>query len=507
MEHEEESKWKLLPGILIILTTIIPATIGVMFFHSDNQVQQPPPDELDYTSPPPVPEFSPPTEPPPMKNTTPPENPPPPQNFTYNMSSVANFIAIDTTNAPQVGWRFKGFDRYASTGFTVSKDASSELSSFRENSGTSEYVQVLALNLSSGETNPLVYLQKPGEERPLAENFQIETPEVESAPQMYISDITDDLGANVDTEQQVFNLSYHVFLNYIDRNIAKTSSASIADTKSALTSELQEYFLQLPGGRSNYLAEHPAVNRLANEAEVDESASVYEQVQALGNIFTLEYTVNNATAPEGSDMVSWFVNNKGGTPIHFSTSLALLMRVYGIPSRMVVGYLGGSINQEEGITVLSQQSMGTWVEVYDASLGWTPYSAWLHFMGLRYRNIVNCGLAVGMTANAPHETDGVKWAYSNETFSLSVTITGDGLSPLLGHNVTFYDTNESTPLGNVPFTWLVEGESLIATLRTSFQAYIDDLSNDDYGLHIFRAQLKARNLFAAIALVRRTTIE
>lgn len=55
---------------------------------------------------------------------------------------------------------------------------------------------------------------------------------------------------------------------------------------------------------------------------------------------------------------------------HFATSFALLMRIAGIPSRIVLGYLGGEVNPIGGNIIVRQSDAHAWVEVWLKGKGW-----------------------------------------------------------------------------------------------------------------------------------------
>ncbi|ADC63983.1 transglutaminase TgpA family protein [Allochromatium vinosum] len=55
---------------------------------------------------------------------------------------------------------------------------------------------------------------------------------------------------------------------------------------------------------------------------------------------------------------------------HYASSFALLMRIAGIPSRIVLGYLGGETNEFGGYTIVRQSDAHAWVEVLIAGRGW-----------------------------------------------------------------------------------------------------------------------------------------
>jgi hypothetical protein len=55
---------------------------------------------------------------------------------------------------------------------------------------------------------------------------------------------------------------------------------------------------------------------------------------------------------------------------HYASSFALLMRIAGIPARIVLGYLGGEYNGLGGYLLVRQSDAHAWVEVWLDGKGW-----------------------------------------------------------------------------------------------------------------------------------------
>jgi transglutaminase-like putative cysteine protease len=55
---------------------------------------------------------------------------------------------------------------------------------------------------------------------------------------------------------------------------------------------------------------------------------------------------------------------------HYASSFALLMRIAGIPSRIVLGYLGGEYNALGGYLIVRQSDAHAWTEVWMEGKGW-----------------------------------------------------------------------------------------------------------------------------------------
>ncbi len=62
---------------------------------------------------------------------------------------------------------------------------------------------------------------------------------------------------------------------------------------------------------------------------------------------------------------------KSGFCEHYAAGFATLMRIAGIPSRVVVGYLGGQFNQYGNYLVVRQSDAHAWCEVWLPESGWT----------------------------------------------------------------------------------------------------------------------------------------
>jgi transglutaminase-like putative cysteine protease len=93
---------------------------------------------------------------------------------------------------------------------------------------------------------------------------------------------------------------------------------------------------------------------------------------------------------------------------HYASSFALLMRVAGIPARIVLGYLGGEVNPIGGYLILRQSDAHAWVEVWLAGKGWTRVDPTAAIASARVerRGLLE-GLASGMPVRLRLEDAGV----------------------------------------------------------------------------------------------------
>lgn len=88
------------------------------------------------------------------------------------------------------------------------------------------------------------------------------------------------------------------------------------------------------------------------------------------------YNLDIAEFPPGADTVDYFLFRQPrheGYCEHFATTLAILARTLGIPTRLVTGYLPGSYNPFTGFYEVKTSEAHAWVEAYFLGVGWVPF--------------------------------------------------------------------------------------------------------------------------------------
>lgn len=69
-------------------------------------------------------------------------------------------------------------------------------------------------------------------------------------------------------------------------------------------------------------------------------------------------------APGRSESLEEFFTRKIGLCSHYASATALILRIKGIPARLVSGFMGGSFNEFAGFYALSQNDAHVWVEAW-----------------------------------------------------------------------------------------------------------------------------------------------
>lgn len=82
------------------------------------------------------------------------------------------------------------------------------------------------------------------------------------------------------------------------------------------------------------------------------------------------YSVDTPYPPEGSDFVTWFMTeSRTGFCVHYATTAAVLLRMVGIPTRYVTGYMVANDTNGSSSQV-SMQNAHAWIEFFDPGYGW-----------------------------------------------------------------------------------------------------------------------------------------
>ena len=132
-----------------------------------------------------------------------------------------------------------------------------------------------------------------------------------------------------------------------------------------------EKFLQLPANRPEILPE------TAQKIQTDyDPQTPYDAARAIERylIYDGGFTYNiNVDYDRADKAIEEFLGEgKQGFCTQFATSMALLAREMGIPSRVVYGATSGD-EVEPGEYLVTGRDMHTWVELYFPGVGWYPF--------------------------------------------------------------------------------------------------------------------------------------
>ncbi|NSW54995.1 MAG: transglutaminase domain-containing protein [Armatimonadetes bacterium] len=86
------------------------------------------------------------------------------------------------------------------------------------------------------------------------------------------------------------------------------------------------------------------------------------------------YTLDVPFTPVGRDRVVYFVkSSRRGACDLFSSAMALMCRLAGIPARVATGFNRGEWSAQDQAIIVRGSDAHAWVEVYFGELGWVPF--------------------------------------------------------------------------------------------------------------------------------------
>ncbi|MDR7300588.1 transglutaminase TgpA family protein [Haloactinomyces albus] len=107
-----------------------------------------------------------------------------------------------------------------------------------------------------------------------------------------------------------------------------------------------------------------------------EADTAFDKAVALNRYFTdpdngFTYDEQTAPASSSSALADFLLRGKRGYCEQFASSMAVLLRAVGIPSRVAVGFTSG--HQEGDSRVITTEDAHAWVEAYFPGVGWATF--------------------------------------------------------------------------------------------------------------------------------------
>ena len=113
---------------------------------------------------------------------------------------------------------------------------------------------------------------------------------------------------------------------------------------------------------------------LAFELTADQ-LTAFDQAKAIETYLrTFPYTLELPAPPLNRDVADYFLFElQKGYCDYYTTAMAVLARAAGLPTRVVIGYAGGTYDPEEDRYLVTEAEAHTWPEIYFPEVGWIPF--------------------------------------------------------------------------------------------------------------------------------------
>ncbi|HPU12229.1 MAG TPA: DUF3488 and transglutaminase-like domain-containing protein [Aeromicrobium sp.] len=126
------------------------------------------------------------------------------------------------------------------------------------------------------------------------------------------------------------------------------------------------------------------VESLAQE-HAGQKSNDYDRMLALQNwmrdsfTYSVEAPVKEGYDGNGLGVMGEFLTRKSGYCVHFASTLAVMGRVLGVPTRVAVGYAPGAVisrNAKTGTVYgVNSNDLHAWTEAYFSGIGWVGFDA------------------------------------------------------------------------------------------------------------------------------------
>lgn len=172
----------------------------------------------------------------------------------------------------------------------------------------------------------------------------------------------------VDVENNVQNL---------DNGRIASEYGGYSDLAEPTAQELREASGVMPAGMGRYLNADGLDPRIAELAQqvAGRAATPYAKAAALQRYLSsrYSYTLDLGTEKPADPIANFLFVRKRGHCEYFASSLAIMLRQVGVPSRIVTGFRGGEYNSVSGSYIIRGSDAHSWVEAYIPGAGWTTF--------------------------------------------------------------------------------------------------------------------------------------
>lgn len=132
-----------------------------------------------------------------------------------------------------------------------------------------------------------------------------------------------------------------------------------------------------PAARLEYLDLPPLDPRIADlaRAVTEGEASPEGRAQALEKYLRRHYayTTKSPAGLAGDPLADFLFRRRQGHCEHFASAMAVMLRLVGIPSRVVTGFQSGVLNPVSGWQVIRTSDAHSWVEARMPGRGWVTF--------------------------------------------------------------------------------------------------------------------------------------
>ena len=147
-----------------------------------------------------------------------------------------------------------------------------------------------------------------------------------------------------------------------------------ADSSDSYPHDLAAACLQLPGDGPREIHLDPRIRQLALD-KARGARTPFEKAKAIETFLKTQFTYTlDLNFTKHDPLAEFLFDAKAGHCEYFATAMAIMMRMLGVPARVVNGFQMGDYNDVNGLYTVRASDAHSWVEVYFAdSRAWVEF--------------------------------------------------------------------------------------------------------------------------------------
>jgi transglutaminase-like putative cysteine protease len=151
-------------------------------------------------------------------------------------------------------------------------------------------------------------------------------------------------------------------------DVSVPSPMTLDRLSAAMPPSIPDRYFQLPPVLD------PRIPELAHKL-TDSEPSTYRRALAIQNYLRTQfgYTLQLPTQATTDPLADFLFRRHRGHCEYFASSMAVLLRTVGIPSRVITGFRGAQFNEVNSTYIVRASDAHSWVEAFIPGAGWTTF--------------------------------------------------------------------------------------------------------------------------------------
>jgi len=171
-----------------------------------------------------------------------------------------------------------------------------------------------------------------------------------------------------DSTGAVRNIDSHIISRYeATSDIATPTSAELREAGQNYPPQIRALYLQLPKVDPRVPQFAAQISQKANN-DFDKASAIESYLKT-----RFGYTLELPRTPPADPIANFLFDRKQGHCEYFASSMAVMLRTLGIPSRVVNGFHSDEFNDLTGNYIVRAKDAHSWVEAYFPGYGWQTF--------------------------------------------------------------------------------------------------------------------------------------